>query len=515
MVQGTGGRWWVPGYGSVVDPDVAKVATIIIGFGFAGCAFPLLTVLLPHPAIRWTVFWFIAAIALVEAVVMVSDLRGLIGSEFRPAPPAKTLAQVLAAVVATGLANYVGVGTHSYFYALILLPVLIAAVVGNGAFLAVVWLATMGMLVGTALAAGVPTDSLPILLISCGVAALAGGVMVHMLQVTLLRVYHMFLRLAETTDVVLRAAGFDEALAQFLPLVAAQADVRRVDAYWGDATRMELIASCPRGGSVPATPIPPGAVSVQGGQGRTVTGFTIGADTTTIFSVGTSQQVVVLVLNRGKPGWYSETAYRFSVNRLAAVLGLLVQHQDFLDRLDLLGSTDGLTGLANRRTLTARLEAELSEARLRDRPFTLAMIDLDLFKDYNDTFGHQLGDVALIELGRLLRARARETDLVARYGGEEFCVVLPDTNLEEATRWMGEVQAQARALPTRRPLTCSVGLASSEGHDRVDAVLRAADTALYGAKAAGRDRIMLATAPPDRPGWGFRVDADPYAARPA
>ncbi len=510
-----GGRWWIPGYGVVVDPDIARVATYSIAIGFLGCTLPAVTLFFGHPgiAVHWTAVWIIGGILLIESMVAARDLRGLLGSDFKPAPVLQTLAQILAAVVAVGLADYAGGGTHGYYYFLVLLPVGIAAVVGNVAFLAVVWLAGMGMLVGTALAGGVPHGSLATLLVTAGVATGTVAAMVHILRRTMLRLYHGFLRMADITAVILRAGGFDEALSRFLPLVAVQAEARRVDAYRRDGTTQALIGSWPFGSPPPAMGIPDGAVSLSHGPGRTVSGFTIGSDRTTIFSVASNDDTIVLIVHRRAPAFWSRTAYRFAMTRVAAELGLLVQHRDYLLRLDELSQTDSLTSLANRRTLTRRLDDELAAARRRGTPFALAMIDLDFFKEYNDTYGHLLGDEALVVLSRLLRDHSRATDLVARYGGEEFCVVLPDTDRDGALRWIEEIRVAVRDLPTRRPITCSVGIASSVGHEGVDSILRAADTALYQAKAAGRDRVHLAEAPTAAPGWGFRPNADPTVAR--
>jgi len=157
--------------------------------------------------------------------------------------------------------------------------------------------------------------------------------------------------------------------------------------------------------------------------------------------------------------------------------------------------TDALTSAFNRRWLDEMLPRYLQRARVSQRPFTLAMLDLDHFKRYNDTWGHSGGDAALRATAGLLRTQLRPSDQVARYGGEEFCLLLPDTSLEHARIVAGRlVQASAQhsvvaddgiALP---PVTYSLGLAALAGEQTAEQLLKTADAALYRAKQAGRNR---------------------------
>ena len=160
--------------------------------------------------------------------------------------------------------------------------------------------------------------------------------------------------------------------------------------------------------------------------------------------------------------------------------------------------TDALTGAFNRRWLDDILPRYLQRARVSQRPFALAMLDLDHFKHYNDTWGHAGGDAALRATAGLLRTQLRPSDQVARYGGEEFCLLLPDTCLDQA-RIVAErlVLAAGRhpvgaddgvALP---PVTFSLGLAALAGEQSAGQLLKAADAALYRAKQAGRNRYAV------------------------
>ena len=162
-----------------------------------------------------------------------------------------------------------------------------------------------------------------------------------------------------------------------------------------------------------------------------------------------------------------------------------------------LAATDGLTGLANHRSLHGQLDVEVARARRDGGPLAMVMIDVDHFKAFNDAHGHPAGDAVLAGIGALLRSRLRSTDLAARYGGEEFAVLLPHTGLEAAQGVAEQLVAAARGL--RFPgsgvaevgVTISAGVAHWAGHHESAAELLArADSALYAAKAGGRDRVV-------------------------
>ncbi|MFZ0322948.1 MAG: diguanylate cyclase [Actinomycetes bacterium] len=157
--------------------------------------------------------------------------------------------------------------------------------------------------------------------------------------------------------------------------------------------------------------------------------------------------------------------------------------------------TDPLTGLWNLRYLRMSLNQEIERATRFERPLAVLMLDLDHFKQVNDTFGHARGDDVLRELAQRVNAHSREVDTFARYGGEEFVLVLPETGLDGATRLAERINAAVRSLPfgaeaeTAIPLTVSIGAAVFPGHGVTAAqLLRAADQALYLAKNSGRDR---------------------------
>ena len=160
-----------------------------------------------------------------------------------------------------------------------------------------------------------------------------------------------------------------------------------------------------------------------------------------------------------------------------------------------LSITDSLTGLANRKHLMETLEAELERFRRYRRPLALAMVDIDHFKRFNDTFGHLAGDAVLRRLADTFRASLRGSDFAGRYGGEEFLLVLPETEASTAveiaerirTRVAGPAGTDAAA---ERGITVSVGVAAAVEGDDLESLIRNADTALYRAKQEGRDRVI-------------------------
>ena len=163
--------------------------------------------------------------------------------------------------------------------------------------------------------------------------------------------------------------------------------------------------------------------------------------------------------------------------------------------------TDPLTGLANRRSLMERIEMEMAHALRAETPLSVAMIDLDHFKDFNDRYGHVVGDTVLRSVAAMMVSNTRDQDLVARYGGEEFCLVLPDTDLVGGHHILDHLRAGGRDA-TDRPRGDHVGRADQLGRDRGPAVVH----------RAGRPRPLPGQELRPRPG---RLDRRLHRARSA
>lgn len=187
---------------------------------------------------------------------------------------------------------------------------------------------------------------------------------------------------------------------------------------------------------------------------------------------------------------------------LAEQGGVAIENVLLHEEAQRLSLTDGLTGTWNRRYFQMQFRQVLATAARFSRPFSLLMLDLDHFKKLNDNFGHQRGDAILIEFSRRVKETLREVDTLARYGGEEFIVLLPETD-EVGARTTGEkIREAIRSQPFGTlgdepvPVTVSVGVASNpRDGDTFHTLVEAADRALYAAKQAGRDRVMVADPP--------------------
>jgi diguanylate cyclase (GGDEF)-like protein len=176
-------------------------------------------------------------------------------------------------------------------------------------------------------------------------------------------------------------------------------------------------------------------------------------------------------------------------------------------------ATDVLTGLPNRRTVDDTLRRMLAHADRNISSLAVAVLDLDHFKQINDTYGHERGDDALAALAALLRIELRESDFAGRSGGEEFVLFFPDTDLRDAVSVAEKVRQGVRKLRIEgidRAITASIGIAVFPTDATTpEALMRCADRALYAAKQHGRDRIEIASNSPDASELVQSLELDP------
>ncbi|HTS86988.1 MAG TPA: GGDEF domain-containing protein [Gemmatimonadales bacterium] len=185
---------------------------------------------------------------------------------------------------------------------------------------------------------------------------------------------------------------------------------------------------------------------------------------------------------------------------LAFAAGIALKNAQLVEQLQSAASTDPLTGLSNRRAMEERLAAELSRTQRHSIRTSVVMLDVDRFKEVNDSMGHAAGDRLLLELARILKQQCRSLDAVGRMGGDEFLVILPMTTCEETGSFVARVQRAVAFLEKTHPEfgrpSLSMGIAEAPRHgDTPDAILGAADAALYRAKRGGRDTVATAEDP--------------------
>ncbi len=194
-------------------------------------------------------------------------------------------------------------------------------------------------------------------------------------------------------------------------------------------------------------------------------------------------------------------AYSADTAKLALVFAnqaaIAIENACLFEQVQRLAVTDPLTNLHNRRYFFEVAHREMERARRYESPLSLIMIDIDRFKDVNDTHGHLIGDLVLRHIAERLKAQLREIDVLCRYGGEEFVILLPDTNLEAAYQVAERlrqtiVQTPIQADGKQVKVTTSLGVAYMDADcHQIDELIRYADQALYQAKSAGRNQSIL------------------------
>lgn len=184
------------------------------------------------------------------------------------------------------------------------------------------------------------------------------------------------------------------------------------------------------------------------------------------------------------------------VDAYVKLIDLHAELETSVEEFKLLSMEDALTGIGNRRAMEVDLAHTEQYSRRTQSPFSIALLDIDFFKKYNDHYGHQLGDQALKQVAEIISSTLRSSDRVFRYGGEEFLILMPGSNDVQAERCAERVRQAImnNKIPhcqsTFEVLTISVGLAESDNTDWQE-LIKSADKALYHAKEQGRNKTIV------------------------
>jgi diguanylate cyclase (GGDEF)-like protein len=195
----------------------------------------------------------------------------------------------------------------------------------------------------------------------------------------------------------------------------------------------------------------------------------------------------------------AESRWRLAIT-VAEHIALALSNLNLRETLRQQAIRDPLTNLFNRRYMEESLEREVSRAARRESSLGVVMLDIDHFKQINDRFGHAAGDALLRSIGSILLSHTRGEDIACRYGGEEFTLIMPDSSLADTWRRAEQLRDAVKRLSSQPSdaqfgvVTISAGVASFPQHGTApDALLHAADQALYQAKSSGRDRVVRQT----------------------
>jgi diguanylate cyclase (GGDEF)-like protein len=202
----------------------------------------------------------------------------------------------------------------------------------------------------------------------------------------------------------------------------------------------------------------------------------------------------VLNVESGQEQAFSEED-RLVMNTLADLLATALHNSFVFQKLQQQSITDGLTSIKTRRFFWEALTGEWKRASRSGRPFSVVLIDLDKFKEVNDTFGHMEGDLVLARVGRLLEQKCRQSNVVARYGGDEFVILMPETGVEQAQILAERLRLWLATDPmlSEHHVTGSFGVASFPAHGlSAEDIIRVADAGMYVSKKAGGDRVSTA-----------------------
>ena len=468
-----------------------------------------------RPAVRWYSTGLEIALIGVLVACTAWDLRRLRGGRPDALRPWFSLLQIVVAIATVLVVNLTAGGLTGTYYVLFLLPIIASAVVGTRQMLTLTWalcLAALGIVLATRHVPGVDTLAWTLAVHAAAWGATGGAV--HLAVRQFVDALGTSDSLAELATVAGAEDSWPAGIAPCLPILARAVRANHVAVFAAAAN--EPLALVAGDGDAATRTLLESAWRVRdGGRPATAGRWTLApsrSQSGTDIVVAVSRRPASTTLRMGT------SDLRAAAVMAAQLLAGLADRSSLIDGLRAAAATDPLTGLPNRRFLGDLLARSVAQASRSRRPLTVAIVDADHFKQVNDHFGHLAGDRVLQALATALVAGVRRSDVVARYGGEEFCLVLPDTDedsaclLAEGLRHrVGATLAQfvterivvpARTAPGPPStaeqtgngpsvVTISIGLAQWFPGESAEHLVARADQALYRAKEAGRNTVMV------------------------
>jgi diguanylate cyclase (GGDEF)-like protein/PAS domain S-box-containing protein len=298
-------------------------------------------------------------------------------------------------------------------------------------------------------------------------------------------------------------------------LLNSTSDLFEMTAVWGEAPRMEMAFGKDECWSINRSRAYPVADSGSSMNCRHVVGTPLPGAYLCVPMMAQGEVMGILhlckITQESKEQMAGIAQFATSV---AEAMALALANLKLRETLRNQAIRDDLTSLFNRRYLEETLNRELSRSKRQGSPLAIIMLDLDHFKEYNDTYGHHAGDELLMSLGEQIQGQNRGEDIACRYGGEEFLLILPGAPLEAALKRAEELNCSVKDLHIRntslKPITISAGVAIFPDHGGAGMeVIQAADAAMYRAKAEGRDRVLVANGGADAKALAKRLHPSP------
>jgi diguanylate cyclase (GGDEF)-like protein len=312
------------------------------------------------------------------------------------------------------------------------------------------------------------------------------------------------------TSIVQKTVNEQEVLAAILDCIIQEWEFNKAAIFLLGDGEQELVVKAHRGlNNNLRIPLQRGIIGCAARQGELIYVPDVTADSRYIPTgneIGTSEIAVPLIVNDKVIGVLDVEASKERIMKnydldllrsLAGQIALTIAHANYVAKVEMEAITDPLTGLYNKRYFTTLIDKEIRRSVRYNRPLCMLMIDIDYYKNYNDACGHRMGDDVLRKVADIIRYTCRDVDFVVRYGGEEFCVLLPETEMQDAmdiaVRVRRAIEVYAFPFQEVQPngtLTVSIGVAGCP-YDALgeSELIDHSDVALYTAKRLGRNRV--------------------------